>query len=205
MSTIMDIIVASILGAVITLITLNANSVLRETSGIYNSDVQVQQMLISNAQIIEGEFRNMGCGVDTAQSTIVEARDTSIQFKMALRPRAAISLVKYYIGSSNELLNTNNPNDRYLYRQLDADAPDRVGIVTQFRLRYLTEFGDGISTPVPAAELKDVKIIEITMEVQSPFGVVRDPQMIGEGGNQSELYATALWKQTRLASQNLKR
>jgi hypothetical protein len=206
MTTMMDIIFAIILGAAVLLIILNANATLREVWSVYNGDVMVQTALVSNAQIIEGEFRNMGVGVASASdSTIVIAMDTCIQFRRRMRPENAnVDTIKYYSGSTSELTATNNQADRFLYRQVNSDQPQRVGIVTQFRLRYFKNGGDELTTPVNPSELFNIRIIEVTLYVQSPNAIYRDPSTV-KPGEQDALYSTGLWKQTRLASQNLKR
>lgn len=204
MSIMMDIIFASFLGGIITFITLNANIIVKEAWATYNSEVMVQQMLISTAQMVEIELRNMGCGVpnDGTQQVITEARDTCISFLMALRPEPQSSpiVIKYYSGHVNEIPDTENPNDRFLYRQEAGKAPQRIGLITQFTLRYMGEFGELLPTPVTAqSDRINIKIIEITMEVQAPFAAFLDPE------DPEKRYASALWKQTRLASQNLER
>ncbi len=205
MSTMLDIIFAIILGAAILLIVLNANATLREVWSVYNGDVMVQSALVSNAQIIEGEFRNMGCGIGSTDSTIRIALDTCIQFTRKMRPENAnVDTIKYYSGSSSELTSTNNNTDRYLYRQVNSTQAQRVGILTQFRLRYFDGKGEELATPVDPGDLFSIRIIEVTMYVQSPNAIYRDPSTV-KPGEQDAFYSTGLWKQTRLASQNLKR
>lgn len=200
MSSMIDIIIASFFGAIITMITINANFVIKQTWATYNSEMITQQMLISTAQTIECDLRNMGCGMDNGVKTITEARDTCIAFMMAPRPEYGTVPVqiKYYAGKTDELLETENPSDRYLYRQIGSDPGEKIGIISQFLLRYMEEDGARFN-PAPgtdASKLIDIRIIEITMEVQSPFAAFLDPE---------KRYSSALWKQTRLASQNLKR
>jgi hypothetical protein len=55
-----------------------------------------------------------------------------------------------------------------------------------------------LATPIVGDDLKKVGIIEITLEVQTPYA-----SFIDDKGKKQ--FAAALWKQTRLASQNLKR
>jgi hypothetical protein len=198
MSVMMDIIVAALLGAVITLITINANLVIREAWSSYNSTIMVQQMLISDAQIVESEFRNMGCGVNIASKSIIEALDTSITFNMSLRPEPGTSVdtIKYYSGSVNELTSTDNPDDRFLYRRKNSGALERVGIVTRFNLVYFSYQNDTLLTPVN--DLTSIGLVEVTLEVQSPYASYID--FSGQ-----KRFASAMWKQTRLASQNLRR
>jgi hypothetical protein len=202
MSTLLDIIFASFLGGTITLITLNANMVIRQTWTSYNHQVIVQNMLISTAQILEGDLRNMGCGVAVATQTVTQADSTSITFLMALRPEpqsSSIKSIRYYTGPLSELSATDNPLDRWLYRQVDGVAT-RIGMVTQFNLKYMDDNGEVVPAPIlDSDDLLRIRIIEITMEVQSPYVVLYDPDKT------DKRYASALWKQTRLASQNFNR
>lgn len=202
MTTMMDIILSSFIGGFITLIIMNANLMLKQTWAQFNSNYIVQQMLINNAQVVEAEFRNMGCGLynDQTTNTITEARDTSIEFRMALRPEPnyPISTIKYFVGSVDELSYTQNPNDRFLYRIEDNGSAKPMGVVTCFNIRYFNKGGDTLITPVADNELKDIRLVELTIEMQSP-----DAQNIY--ADEQKYYSTTLWKQTRLASQNLNR
>jgi hypothetical protein len=201
MGVMLDIIVASMIGAVITLIIMNANIVIGQTWATYNGGVMVQQLLISDAQIVEGEFRNMGCGVDSSASNkILQALDTCITFRMALRPDpgSEIKTVKYWSGSPRELSATENPDDRFLYRRENSGDSEKVGMVTKFNIRYFDFQNDTMPTPVSPGDLIRIGIVEITLEVQSPYVSFID-------ANGIKRYASAMWKQTRLASQNLKR
>jgi hypothetical protein len=200
MSVMMDIVFSSLLGGVITLLVMNANIVIKEAVATYNGEVMVQQMLITDAQIVESEFRNMGCGVPSVnEDKITEAKDSCMVFKMALRPEptSPITTIKYYSGPKTELSWTDNPNDRYLYRQQGATAPQKVGIITRFNLKYYNFNNEIIDTPEPDS-LGKIALVEVTLEVQSPFN-----SYIDQDGNKR--YSSALWRQTRLASQNLKR
>ena len=201
MSTFLDIIFASILGGFITFITINTNYVFRQTWATYNQELLVNQMLITNAQIVESEFRNMGAGIDTSTNTVEIARDTAIQFWTSLSPlpNSTMSKIQYYLGGASETSSMDNPNIRFLYRQQDAAAAQRVGLVSHFSIAYYTGDGDSLATPmIGKTQCMDIRIVEITMEVQSPYAAFIDDK----GQKQ---FSVALWKQTRLASQNLKR
>jgi hypothetical protein len=203
MTVMLDIVYSTLIGAVIMFITINANLVIRESWASYNGTVYVQQMLITEAQLVESEFRNMGCGVIISDTSWVvqQASDTSIAFRMAPRPEPIYGpdTIKYWSGSINELSNTENPNDRFLYRQRNSDAQQRVGTVTRFGIKYFDSQNDSLTTPIIGSDnLKNIAIVEVTLEVQSSWA-----SFIDLYGNKQ--FATALWKQTRLASQNLKR
>jgi hypothetical protein len=199
MTVMLDIVFSSVLGGVIAIIVVNANLVIKEAVANFNSDVVVQQMLITDAQIVESEFRNMGSGVPSGDIRITQATDTCVSFKMALRPEPWYEPtdVKYYPGSRSELTWTDNPDDRYLYRQESTQTPQTVGIVSKFSIKYFNFINEVIVTPEPDS-LRNIAIVEVTMEVQNPFN-----SFVDENGKKH--FASALWKQTRLASQNLRR
>jgi hypothetical protein len=205
MSTILDIISATFIGGIILLVTLNANFTLRQTWASYNHEVMVQQMLVSTAQMLECDLRNMGCGVPVGVQTITEAGDSSVAFLMA--PNAIVNSVpepiKYYIGPVTEAgaSATDNPRDRWLWRERNG-VGQKIGLVTQFKLRYMNKFGQNIPAPVTNQNDRiNIRLIEITMEVQSPY-----PAILENGDvDLKQGYASALWKQTRIASQNLYR
>jgi hypothetical protein len=96
-----------------------------------------------------------------------------------------------------------NPHDRYLQRSVNGGTPTPVGVVTQFRLRYLTGSGELLSTPVDAGRLSEVRQIEITMEVQNPYALQSNTTSLAE--SQTGMFSSSVWQQTRLASQNLRR
>ncbi|MBN1397959.1 MAG: hypothetical protein JXA06_08000 [Bacteroidetes bacterium] len=200
MSTLLDIILATFLGGIIILITLNANMTLKESWASYNHQLIVQEMLVTTAQVLECDLRNMGCGMANTTQTVVEADTSRIIFQMA--PNADYITtpqpVLYYTGGLGEAEagETDNPNDRILWRRVGGTS-SRVGLVTEFYLKYMDEWGETINSPVnDPNERARIRIIEITMEVQSPYPTILEP---------AERYASALWKQTRLASRNFLR
>jgi hypothetical protein len=118
---------------------------------------------------------------------------------MSLRPEpTSIPVdIKYYLGSSSELSWTENPNDKYLYRKEGGDPAAPIGILTRFNIKYFSFLNEIIETP-GIDSLRNIALVEVTMEVQSPYA-----SYIDEKGNMR--FASALWRQTRLASQNLRR
>jgi hypothetical protein len=80
-----------------------------------------------------------------------------------------------------------------------------VGTVTKFRMRYYSQgLADTLVPPINAMDLTSIRIVEITMEVQNPYAIYRDPRDV-QTGQRNALYSSSYWRQTRLASQNLRR
>lgn len=205
MSTLLDIVLSVFIGGAIILLILNANFIMRDISAYYTSEVIVQRMLLANAQILEVELRNMGCGVPAGQKSVMYASDTCIHFLTAPRPESTIiDTIKFYCGSVQDLPWTDNPYDRFLYRQRNSDPPQRIGMVTDFILKYYGTNGMRMATPIPQNQLVNIRLVEINMAVQNPFSLMvqEDTTQMAEWQLRSR-WAYGIWRQTRVASPNL--
>jgi hypothetical protein len=181
------------------LIVIDTNDLTAETTSMYSGNVLVQEMLITQAQYIEGEFRNMGANTPSGTTNITAAYDTAITFLMGRDTSGTIiDTISYFTGSAAELSNTENDLDRYLYRRFNNTPAKPIGVVTHWHLSYMQANGDVATTLAGIAE------IELSMEVQNPFALSRAPKAI-QAGERKELYSTSYWQQTRLASKNFRR
>ncbi len=200
MAAILDVVFSIVLGGMLLMIILTANEIASDNHSIYNGDMLVQEMLISTAQLVEGEFRNMGFGVPEGEKTILQADTNRITFLSDLNRDGTPENVVYAVGETSELSSTQNENDRYLHRIVNGGAASQVGVVTHFSLRYMTRSGEVLATPVLPSRLTEIHVVEVTMEVQNPYA----PQS-RVGGDPNILYSSSLWQHTRLASQNSRR
>jgi len=204
MATLLDIIFSVMFGGSLMGIIINANDIAAETQTVYNGDMIVQQMLTNTAQLLEGEFRNMGCGVSERVPSITRADSTAFNFLTDIDRDGIVDTVKYSLGSTSELSFTDNELDRFLKRRINSEPEMNVGAVTVFRLRFLTRAAEILPTPVPTDRLAEIYMVEVTVEVQNPTAPARDPSMV-KAGERNALYSSSLWQQTRLASQNTRR
>jgi hypothetical protein len=205
MSAIIDIILSFFIGGILLLVVLSANDLTAETSYMLNGDLFVQETLVSVVQIVEGEIRNMGYGVPDTIATIVTAKDTAIGFLEDADLDGNLDVVRYFTGPVSELTSTQNDSDRFLYRQINGAPKYAVGAVTRFQLRYFTQGeADTLRQPIADVDLGSIKIVEITLEVQNPYALYRHQAQVGPG-ERNALFSSSMWRQTRLASQNLRR
>jgi len=204
MSALLDIIGSLLFGGTILMIILTANEIAAETQATHSGDMLVQELLTNTAQLVEGELRNMGFGVPEREQTIMRAEESRIHFLSDIDRNGVVDTVKYSVGDTTELADTQNEIDRLLKRQINGEINMSVGAVTVFRLRYLTREGAMLSTPVPLDRLAEIHMVEVSMEVQNPYAPCRDREMVG-AGERTALYSSSLWQQTRLASQNTRR
>jgi hypothetical protein len=206
MASILDLIASFILGGAILMAILNANDNSTEDHYVYNGNTLVQEMLISTTQQVEGEFRNMGFGVPSGSKTILWADTSSITFLTDLNydNGATLDTIRYYLGSINELASTQNDRDRLLHRQVNSGRIGDVGAVTAFKMRYLTQMGEVLTTPVLSDRLSEILYVEVSMEVQNPYALARQ-DAVKDSTGRNALYSSSMWQHTWLASQNLRR
>jgi hypothetical protein len=204
MSALLDIIGSLLFGSTILMIILTANDIAAETQATHSGDMLVQELLTNTAQLVEGELRNMGFGVPEREQTIMRAEESRIHFLCDIDRNGTVDTIKYSVGDTTELADTQNELDRMLKRQINGEATMNVGAVTTFRLRYMTREGDLLASPVPSDQLAEIHMVEVSMEVQNPYAPSRDLEMVG-AGERTALYSSSLWQQTRLASQNTRR
>jgi hypothetical protein len=205
MGSLLDLLASTIFGGVLLIIIVNASDIATENNGKFNGDEVVQEMLVSTARILEGEFRNMGFGI-SRDSSAVRFADTSRITFLCAEPNSmtTIDTIKYRLGPTSELLKTKNELDRFLYRKVNNQAELAVGVVTLFKLKYLNVTGDSLPTPVTPDRLSEIYVVELTLEVQNPAAISRQAALINPG-ERTALYSSSLWQQTRLASQNYRR
>lgn len=204
MSSLMDIIYSMLFGGTLFIIVLNANDIAAENQSTYHGDMMVQQMLTSTAQLVEGEFRNMGFGLADHTPAVRMADSTSIAFLTDLGRDGVMDTVRYSLGSTTELAATPNELDCNLYRSENASGRAIVGVVTTFKLAYYSMDGELLPVPVPSDRLGEIHVVEVTMEVQNSSALARNSVQVKDG-ERSALYSSSLWQQTRLASQNSRR
>jgi hypothetical protein len=204
MQYLLDYLASVILGAALIFVMISANDTAAENHSLYNGDMMVQEMLVQTAYLLEGELRNMGVGIPETQQSVLAADTSRIRFLYDMHRDGTPDTVQYYMGTTNEMIDTPNELDRPLYRRINSAQPLVVGSVTVFRLRYITRSGDNLPTPVISSSLSEIHSVEITMEVQNPFAMMRTPEQV-KAGERVALYSSSLWQQTRLASQNTRR
>jgi hypothetical protein len=205
MGTVLDLLSSTIFGGVLLVIILNANDMAVENNFKFNGDEVVQEMLVSTARLLEGEFRNMGYGVNDTVATVTYADTSRIAFLCANHATpTTIDTIKYRLGPVSELTKTKNELDRFLYRGVNSQPELKVGVVTLFKMKYENISGDTLAVPVAADELAEIHVVELTMEVQNPQAISRQGALV-HPGERTALYSSSLWQQTRLASQNSRR
>ena len=204
MSVVLDLVGSIVIAAFVILTGLKFNETIVGASHASKAGLNVQESLVDIVQSIEYDFRKIGYGVSNPGGSITIADSNHLQFRADMvdgsgdpHPDGIVDVVDWYVGPPLHKF----PNDsvRVLYRQVNGGTPvGAAGLgVTQFKLRYLDQDGQ------PTNVLSRIWIIETTLRVESIYKV--QDQVIRDQDYASMGFAAAFWRQTRLASRNIKR
>jgi type II secretory pathway component PulJ len=200
-STMLDMIGSFFMGGILLLMALRLNASGMETSRVYNQNLILQQNITTLVMMLEGDFRKIGYCKDWRKipdpSKSIRIADSSrFRFWTDYDNNGTLDSITYYIGPTSQLLDTPNPRDRYLYRQLNNTAAQRMNLgVTQFSLRYRDAENDPITFPVADPRLVAYMEINVAVETQTPY-----EQDYMQDTTQYQVY----WRQLRLLTKNLR-
>lgn len=200
-STMIDMVGSFFIGGVLLLMALRLNASGMETNAVYNSNLILQQNITTLVRMIEEDFRKIGYCQDWKKipdpSKSIRIADSSrFRFWTDVDNDGTLDSITYFIGPTSQLLDTPNPRDRYLYRQVNNIAPNRMNLgVTQFSLRYRDAENDQLSFPISDPRLVYFMEINVAVETQAPL-----EQDYMQDTTQYQVY----WRQIRLLTKNLR-
>ena len=194
-STILDILVSIIIGGIIMSIVFRLSDAATEKTYNNSGELALQQNLSTVAQIIENDFRKIGYCTDwnklpDPSKAILFADTSAIKFLTDIEADGELDSIFIYLGSTSELLATENPRDRILYRVIKDEAPVQSNLgVTQFYMVYYDVLGDTIYLPI--LNNGEISSIEINLTVENVAAY-------------DENYSKAYWRQIRMVARNIK-
>ncbi len=154
-----------VIGALFMLSVMTFYDDVIEHQNVRMQEMWTQESMASVAEIIDYDFRKIGSGVANASQAIVSISDsTDITFLADIDNDAVAETVRYYLSDADQAPNTENPNDKILYRIVNGTTTINTSAgVTQFSVKLYDWTGSATT------ELNDVAIIDIFLEVQSEF------------------------------------
>ena len=194
-STILDILVSIIIGGIIMSIVFRLSDAATEKTYNNSGELALQQNLSTVAQIIENDFRKIGYCTDwnklpDPSKAILFADTSAIKLLTDIEADGELDSIFIYLGSTSELLATENPRDRILYRVINDEAPVQSNLgVTQFYMVYYDVLGDTIYLPI--LNNGEISSIEINLTVENVAAY-------------DENYSKAYWRQIRMVARNIK-
>lgn len=200
-STMLDIIGSFAIGGVLLLMALRLNASANETTALYAGNAILQSNMTTFVEMLETDFRRIGYCRDWTKipnpARAIRIADSSrLRFWTDVDNDGGLDSVTYTLGSTSELTDTPNPRDRYIYRQVNTQTPQRINLgITQFSLRYFDAENDPLSFPVADPRLVYYMQISVAVESAVPYQqeYMNDP-------SQYDVF----WKQIRLVTKNLK-
>ena len=168
MNAILDLLGASVIGAMVTLVILNLNIYSSNIKFSSDSELRLQQNAKTLADIISFDLRKIGFKKEG--TAIINAQPRKISFYTDIDTNGVIDVVTYLLSDSLAVLNTTNPRDKILCRVVNNDSSygPSLGLV-DLTFEYLNI--DGKTT----ANLDSIKYINAELFVESP-DEVKTPQ-----------------------------
>lgn len=194
-STILDILGSIIIGGIIMSIVFRLSDAAAEKTYNNSGELALQQNLSTVAQIIENDFRKIGYCADwnklpDPSKAILFVDTSAIKFLTDIEADGELDSIFIYLGSTSELLATENPRDRILYRVINDEAPVQSNLgITQFYMVYYDVLGDTIYLPI--LNNGEISSIEINLTVENVAAY-------------DENYSKAYWRQIRMVARNIK-
>lgn len=168
MSTWLDIIGSTAIGAAVILLILSLNIQMSNSSLERFNDTYTQRSAAISSKILENNLYKMGYGVD--DEIISFADSTEIKFYSDINDDGQIDTLHYYLGLSDSAGFTSNPSDKPIYFAINNKAEKVSDIVTDFKLTYF----DSTGTKIPYKSLTDslnrslIRNIQLYIRYESP-------------------------------------
>jgi len=203
-STILDILGSTLVGGMLLMILFRVNDATVENNYMYGGELVVQQNLVAVVELLEFDFRKIGYCEDWEKLSnpllyIISADSNRIKFRTDVDSDGIVDSLTYYTGTTSELSMTPNPRDKFLYRVENNETPKGSNLgITQFHMVYYDALGNKLSYPVTSPDL--IQMIEINIRVEDVYGY----DTANENKEDRDMYASAFWKQIRLAARNLR-
>ena len=155
MDRLLDIIGATVLWSFIMLIIIGVNARMNDYSFESLNTTITQMDAVEITRIIEFDFPKAGNLITGDKVMLADSNELKFYFDKNLD--GTTDLLEYSIGNTSGLTDTQNPNDRPLYRKIN-NRTEVIGNVTDFKLSYLDSLGQEISYASLATQTNRNKI-----------------------------------------------
>lgn len=198
MSVMLDILGSIVIAGYVILMGLNLNATIVGTATASVTTLNVQESMSELVHNLEYDFRKIGYHVADPKMCIAIADTSHLKFYADMYKDGTVDSVEWFTGAP--LTTLPNPNVRVLYRKVNQEVAGGAGGlgVTQFKMRYFNQSGQEIP-PLTPFLYSQIWIIEVSLRVESPYQIQATVNV------ENLEYAAAYWRQTRLASRNIKR
>lgn len=162
MGVLVDHIGATIIGGMVILVLLGITLNLQQTNREIVMENMAQTTIADVAAVIENDLVKIGYHVPRTTSRILEWSPSAISFLSDIDNNGSIDTIRYYLGDATELLQTQNPDDKPLYRLINGQTLKGSSFgCTDFQLAYYDSTGQA------AVTADQVRTIGLRISVQS--------------------------------------
>jgi hypothetical protein len=172
MSTILDLLGAAVIGAMVILVMMHLNVYSSNVKFGSDSELRLQQNAKTLADIISYDFRKIG--FRKSGTAIITAQPRKMSFYADIDSNGVVDIVTYQLSDSLAVLNTTNPKDKILIRIVNNDSSKgpSLGLV-DLNFEYLNSNGK------TTANLDSIKYINAELFVESP-DMIKDSKGINK-------------------------
>jgi len=156
----LDIMGSVILAGLMVIMLMKFNIHQSTTKFASDSELQMQQNAKTLAEIMNHDLRKIGYDYDS--TAFVQADSEKVSFFSDIDRNGSIDFVSHFLGDTSEVTGTTNPNDRILYRVVNADTIKGPSLgLTKAKFSYLDEVYSETTT------LADIKYVKAELWVES--------------------------------------
>ncbi len=164
MGTMFDIVGSLVIRVAIVLITLSMNILLNNTLYQKTAYSLLKQNQAIMTDIMEVEIRQIGHHVTSTPFLIADT--AQVKFLADIDNSGVVDTIYYYLGPTSELSQTENPNDRKMYRVLNNGQRYDCGSgVTRLQFQYSD------STGSPTANLSLIKSVNVKLWMELGYTI----------------------------------
>lgn len=192
-AALIDIIGSMIIGGYLLVTVISFNSNASQNTYGYSGELIVQENIVAVVDILEYDLRRIGYCQDPTKIpnpslAILSADSSYIKYLADDNKDGNLDTVEYYLGTSDELSETPNPEDRMLFRSVNGQSLSANLGITVFKMTFYDVLGVQLYPPLTVP----TGIASMQIDVKCENSAAYDEQ-----------YRYSFWRQVRLASRNL--
>jgi len=185
----LDIIGSFITFGLLLLATFRLNAGAAESSSAYYANYMLQTNMLTLTLMLETDLRDIGKNYTRTVANPTPIRTATFnEFSFYVGP----NLIDWQVGYPAELSSTQNPNDRYVRRNVNGTEFKMNLGVTNMTFKYwnITSPTDSMTTPVAQTNYSLIGPVDVSIQLESPF---KRAQQYMNDTSQYEMY----WRQIR--------
>ncbi|MFQ5675909.1 MAG: hypothetical protein ACE5G1_08445 [bacterium] len=160
MSSYLAFVASVLIGGLLLWRVLTFQTDLKEHSYKQNDTFRVQDAAMGVVEVLNDDFKRIGLGV--LPPVFLTLDDDTLEYITDVDDDSNPDIVRYFLTGTDILASTPNPQDRILFRQVNAGAKLALASgVTDFEIKYFDQTGMETNTPA------DIKTMLVTLQMES--------------------------------------